>query len=99
MSTSDEHHRRAGRHGVEVLAIREALLFELSLVPVRIADDHILRPALLDARGDLAERLGERARLGEIDAGTAARTVQMAVLETGDDRFPADVQHRGLRPD
>jgi hypothetical protein len=56
---ANDHHGVVGRHGVEIAAVREAVLLELGLVPVAVGGDDVAGPRLFDARGDCGEP-GER---------------------------------------
>ena len=78
-------------------AVRQAVLLQLRLVPVAVRDDDVAGTALLHARGDGGEDVGEAARGGEIDAGPAARVVQVTVGEPGDHRLAVQIDRRRLR--
>ena len=73
------------------------MLLQLRLVPVAVRDDDVAGPALLHARGDGREDVGEAARAGEIDARPAAGVVEVTVGEAGDHRLAVQIDRRRLR--
>ena len=78
-ATMYQYHRVPGRDAVELGVVRQPLLAQLGLVPVRVGNDELAGGRALRARLDRGQQLGHRAHLGEIDAGSAAGVVQMAV--------------------
>src|SRR5436190_623280 len=79
VATAHDDHGVAGRHGIEIAAIRETVFLELRLVPIAVGDDDVARPRGHHARGDRREHVGNASRVREVHAGTAAGVVQMIV--------------------
>ena len=89
MAAAHQHHRVCGRDAVELGRERQALLFELRLVPVGIAHDEVAGLRRRDRLADRRKQVGERARRREIDAAAAALVVEMPVGEARHDQAPA----------
>ena len=81
-----EHHGIARRDAVELAQVRQALLMELRLVPVAVRDDELAGRRALRARLYRPEQRVDAAHAREVEPGTAARVVQVAVDQAGDDR-------------
>ena len=97
VSAAHDDDRVDGRHGVEIAAVRQAVFLELRLVPVAVGGDHLAGTGLLDARGDRRQQVVHRPDAGEIDAGAAARVVQVIVRKAGNDGLAAQVDRRRRR--
>ncbi len=95
VAAAHQHHRIDRRTLIELSRGRQALLLELRLVPVAVADDDGARLRILGSAADDREQLFERAGLGEIDTGAAADAVQMAVGETRRHEAAAEIDDLG----
>ena len=97
MAAAHEDDRVRRRHRVEIGAVRQAMLLQLRFVPVAVGDDDVAGAALLHARGDGGEDVGEAPRARQIDAGPAAGVVQMTVGEPRNHRLAVQIDRRRLR--
>jgi hypothetical protein len=98
VSAAHEHHRVDGRNRIQIAPIRQPLLAQLRLVPVAVADDDVAGLAVRDAGFDGGQDIGDRPRAREVDAGSTAGVVDVAVRQTGNDRLAATVEDFRVRP-
>ncbi len=99
VAAAHQHHGVCGRDTVELGRERQALLLELGLVPVGIADDEVAGLRRCHRLADRRDEVGERARRRQIDAAAAALVVEMPVGETRHHEAPARVDDLRVRPD
>src|SRR5262245_11205098 len=97
VSAAHQHPRVDRRILIELARTRQALLLELRLMPVAVADDDGARLRILGSAPDDREQFVKRAGLGEIDAGAAADAMQMAVSETRRHEAAAEIDNLGGR--
>ena len=86
MASSNDDHGIVGGDLIQIAAKRNALLLDLRFVPVAVCDDEIVGLALFDPRGDSGQQFVHGANARQIDARTTASVVQVAVLESGNNR-------------
>ena len=85
------------RDAVEILAVRQPMLSELRFVPVAVGDDHVARRCAANLRGDRCEHLRQRSRARQVDAGTAARIVEVIVGQARNHGATAQIDRSGGR--
>jgi len=94
---SNQDDRIVRGRDIELGRERQALLRELRLVPVAVADNDGARLRILGGAADDREQFVERAGLGEIDARAAADAVQMSIGKTWRHEAAAKVDDLGGR--
>ncbi len=99
VAAPDHDHRVSRRCPVEIPPQGEALLPELSFMPVGVRDHQLARAGDLGALADCPEQLSHGADPGEVHPVTAAGAVEVVVGETGDDRFARHFNDFGVRSD
>ena len=98
MAAADEHDRVVGGHTIELGRCREALLLELGLVPVSVADDRVAGLCCFGSFSDNREQIIQRARVGKINAFSTTLVVEVIVGEPGRDECAVKVQDLGPGP-
>ena len=98
VAATDDDDRLFGR-AVQIVAIRQPVLRELSLVPVPIREDQLPGARFQRESGDRVDHIRERPGPREVDAGTAPDAVIVVVGEPRDHRTAAEFDDARIRPD
>ena len=81
---------------IEFLRGRQALFFELRLVPVAVADDDRARLGILGGAPDDREQFVKRTHVGQVDAGPAADTMEMSIGKAGRHKAALQIDDRKI---
>ena len=97
MTTTYQDHRVTGRDAIEVVAQRQALLLQLSFVPVAVGDDHVAGIGHLSSGRDGGRHVGERSRARQVDPRTSAGAMQVVVHQARQQRLSLEIDQPSRR--